>query len=208
MKIKEKIITTMDQPEAMQEDGDNWNQEEMLQAAVGLIELDNDLQSSGNSTSTSPPESDSDCDNGRGLVSRPFVQEKYRFRSATKMFNALKFEEQCFNFKEYLRSPDTFRNYSYLSFTSGTNRTSGIKLSISHGMKTGRNCSMPIITNSMVVIIFSPVFLFYNWKCCNIPVHTLDTYFYFSGCMTKKTKHLCKTIFFFSFSQEYSCCGN
>ena len=47
MKIKENIITTMDQPEAMQEDGDNWNQEEMLQAAVGLIELDSDLQSSG-----------------------------------------------------------------------------------------------------------------------------------------------------------------
>ena len=42
MKIKEKIITTMDQPEAMQEDGDNWNQEEMLQAVVGLIELDSD----------------------------------------------------------------------------------------------------------------------------------------------------------------------
>ena len=60
MKIKEKIITTMDQPEAMQDDGDNWNQEEMLQAAVGLIELDSDLQSSGNSTSTSSPESDSD----------------------------------------------------------------------------------------------------------------------------------------------------
>ena len=34
----------------MQEDGDNWHQEEMLQAAVGLIELDNDLQSSENST--------------------------------------------------------------------------------------------------------------------------------------------------------------
>ena len=30
MKIKEKILTTMDQSEAMQEDGDNWNQEEML----------------------------------------------------------------------------------------------------------------------------------------------------------------------------------
>ena len=51
----------MDQLEAMQEDGDNWNQEEMLQAAVGLIALDSDLQSSGTSTSTSPPESDSDC---------------------------------------------------------------------------------------------------------------------------------------------------
>ena len=50
----------MDQLEAMQEDGDNWNQEVMLQAAVGLIELDSDLQSSGTSTSTSPPESDSD----------------------------------------------------------------------------------------------------------------------------------------------------
>ena len=109
MKIKEKIITTMDQLEAMQEDGDNWNQEEMLQAAVGLIELDSDLQSCGNSTSTFPPESDSDCDNARRLLSRPIAQEKYRFKSAIKRFNALKFEEQCFHFKEYLRSPDTFR---------------------------------------------------------------------------------------------------
>ena len=31
----------MDQPEAMQEDRDNWNQEEMLEAAVGLINLIN-----------------------------------------------------------------------------------------------------------------------------------------------------------------------
>ena len=45
----------MDQPEAMQEDGDNWNQEKMLQAAVGLINLDSDLQSSGNSTSSASP---------------------------------------------------------------------------------------------------------------------------------------------------------
>ena len=30
----------MDQPEAMQEDRGNWNQEEMLEAAVGLINLD------------------------------------------------------------------------------------------------------------------------------------------------------------------------
>ena len=67
MKIKENIITTMDQPEAMQEDGDDWNQEEMLQAAVGLIELDSDLQISGFSTNTSPPESDSDCENARDL---------------------------------------------------------------------------------------------------------------------------------------------
>ena len=29
----------MDQPEAMQEDGDNWNQEEMVDAAIGLIAL-------------------------------------------------------------------------------------------------------------------------------------------------------------------------
>ena len=36
----------MDQPEAMQED-DNWNNEEMLDAAVQLINLDSDLQSSG-----------------------------------------------------------------------------------------------------------------------------------------------------------------
>ena len=35
MKIKENIITIMDQPEAMQENGDNWNQEEMLQVAIG-----------------------------------------------------------------------------------------------------------------------------------------------------------------------------
>ena len=33
----------MEQQEAMQEDGDNWNQEEMLQTAVGLIELDSYL---------------------------------------------------------------------------------------------------------------------------------------------------------------------
>ena len=113
MKIKEKIITNMDQPEAMQEDRDNWNNEEMLEA-VQLINLDSDLQSSGtSSTSTSPPESDSGCDNASGLVSRPIAQEKYRFRSATKRFNALKFEEQCFHFKEYLRSPDTFRTYPY-----------------------------------------------------------------------------------------------
>ena len=90
----------MDQPEAMQEDRDNWNQEEMLEAAVGLINLDSDLQSSGTS-SASPPDSDSD----RHLVARPFAQEKYRYRSATKRFNVLKFEEQCFHFKEYLRSP-------------------------------------------------------------------------------------------------------
>ena len=44
----------MDQPEAMQEDRDNWNQEEMLETAVGLINLDSDLQSSGTS-SASPP---------------------------------------------------------------------------------------------------------------------------------------------------------
>ena len=81
----------MDQPEAMQEDRDNWNQEEMLQAVVGLINLDSDLQSSGTS-SASPPDSDSDCDGVRHLVARPFAQEKYRYRSATKRFNALKFE--------------------------------------------------------------------------------------------------------------------
>ena len=106
----------MDQPEAMQEDRDrdNWNEEEMLEAAVGLINLDSDLQSSGNSTSSaSPPDSDSDCDGAGCLVARPFAQEKYRYKSATKRFNALKFEEQCFHFKEYLRSPDTFRTYPY-----------------------------------------------------------------------------------------------
>ena len=49
----------MDQPEAMQENRDNWNQEEMLQAAVGLIDLNRDLQSSRNRTSSaSPPYSD------------------------------------------------------------------------------------------------------------------------------------------------------
>ena len=84
----------------------------MLEAAVGLINLDSDLQSSGTS-SASPPDSDSDCDGDRRLVARPFAQEKYRYRSTTKRFNALKFEEQCFHFKEYLRSPDTFRTYPY-----------------------------------------------------------------------------------------------
>ena len=96
----------------MQEDRDNWNQEEILEAAVGLINLDSDLQSSGTS-STSPADSDSDCECDRCLVARPFAQEKYRYRSATKRFNALKFEEQCFHFKECLRSPDTFRTYPY-----------------------------------------------------------------------------------------------
>ena len=59
MKIKDKFIATMDQLEAMQED-DNWNNDEMLDATVQLINLDSDLQSSGTSTSTSLPESDSD----------------------------------------------------------------------------------------------------------------------------------------------------
>ena len=94
----------------MQEDGDNWNQEERLEAAVGLINLDSDLQSSGTS-SASLPDNDSDCD--RCLVARPFAKEKYRYRSATKRFNVLKLEEQCFHFKEYLRSPETFRTYPY-----------------------------------------------------------------------------------------------
>ena len=112
MKIKEKIITTIDQPEAIQEDRDNWNNEEMLETAVQLINLDSDLQSSGtSSTSTSPPENDSDYDNARGMYQD--LLHKYRFRSATKRFNALKFEEQCFHFKEYSRSPDTFRTYPY-----------------------------------------------------------------------------------------------
>ena len=50
----------MDQPETMQEDRDNWNQKEMLQAAVELTDQDSDLQSSGTSTSSSasPPDSD------------------------------------------------------------------------------------------------------------------------------------------------------
>ena len=98
MKIKENIITTMDQLEAMQEDGD--------------IELDSDLQSSGLVPVPLPLKA-TVTENARGLVSRPIAQEKYRFRSATKRFNALKFEEQCFHFKEYLRSPDTFRTYPY-----------------------------------------------------------------------------------------------
>ena len=47
----------MDQLEAMQEDRDrdNWNEEEMLEAAVGLLNLDSDLQSSGNSISSASP---------------------------------------------------------------------------------------------------------------------------------------------------------
>ena len=84
----------------------------MVDAAIGLIALDSDLQSSGASTSTStPPDSNSESD--RPLSARPLDPEKYRYRSATKRFNALKFEEQCFHFKEYLRSPHTFRTYSY-----------------------------------------------------------------------------------------------
>ena len=47
----------MDQLEAIQEDRDrdNWNEEEMLEAAAGLINLDSDLQSSGNSASSASP---------------------------------------------------------------------------------------------------------------------------------------------------------
>ena len=85
----------------------------MLQAVVGLIELDSDLQSSGNSTSTLPLKVTVTVIMLGVLVLRPIAQKKYRFRSATKRFNALKFEEQCFHFKEYLRSPDTFRTYPY-----------------------------------------------------------------------------------------------
>ena len=111
MEIKDKIIITMDEPEAMQEDGDNWNEEEMVDAAVGLIALDSDLQSSGANTSSSPPDSDSESD--RPLSARLLNLEKCRYRSATKRFNALKFEEQCFHFKEHLRSPNTFRTYPF-----------------------------------------------------------------------------------------------
>ena len=67
MEIKDKIII-MDELEAMQEDGGNWNQKEMVDAAIRLIALDSDLQSSDASTSSSPPDSDSDSD--RPLVSR------------------------------------------------------------------------------------------------------------------------------------------
>ena len=141
----------------------------MLDAAVGLITLDSDLQSSGASTSTSPPDSDSDCD--RPLVSRPL----------TKGFNALKFEEQCFHFKEYLRSPDTFRTYHTLWFISRTNRTSRRNLSTSHRMNTGRNCSMPTMTNSTMVNIFFLILLlifpFIHWILILI----------FARCMTEKT---------------------
>ena len=178
MKIKDKFITTMIQLKAMQED-DNWNNGERLDAAVQLINLDSDLQSSGTSTSTSLAESDSDCEYARGLVSRPFAQEKYRFSSTTKRFNALKFEEQCFHFKEYWDHQTHSGLTHTLSFTSATNRTSGRKLNISHEMNTGRNCSMCTMTNSTMVIIFFPLFLFYNWECCNIPIHTLDTDLYF-----------------------------
>ena len=37
MEIKDKIIITMDGLEATQGDGDNWNQEEMVDVAIGLI---------------------------------------------------------------------------------------------------------------------------------------------------------------------------
>ena len=110
MEIKYKIIT-MDGPEAMQEDGNNWNQDEMVLATVGLVALNSDLQSSGASTSSSLPDSDSESD--RSLSARPLDPEKYRHRSATKRFNALKFEEPCFHFKEYLRSPYAFRTYPH-----------------------------------------------------------------------------------------------
>ena len=178
----------MHQPEAMQEDRDNWNNEEMLEAAVQLINLDSDLQSSGtSSTSTSPPESDSDCDNARGLVSRPIAQEKYRFRSATKRFNALKFEEQCFHFKEYLRSPDTFRTYPYFIIHKWDKQNFRKKVEHFTWNEHRQKVLHAYSDQLTVVIIFFPVFLFYNWKCCDIPIHTLDTCFYFSGCTTEKT---------------------
>ena len=68
-----KIILTMDGLEAMQEDRNNCNQEEMLDVAIGLIALDSDMQSSGASTSLSSPDSDSDSD--RPLVPRPLDPE-------------------------------------------------------------------------------------------------------------------------------------
>ena len=52
----------------------------MVDAAIGLIALDSDLQSSGACTSSSALDSDSD----KPLVSRPLDPEKYRYRSATK----------------------------------------------------------------------------------------------------------------------------
>ena len=55
----------------------------MVDAAIGLIALDSDLQSSGAGTSSSPPDSDNDCD--KPLVSRPLDPEKYRYRSATEI---------------------------------------------------------------------------------------------------------------------------
>ena len=63
----------MDGPEAMQEDGNNWNQEEMVDAAIGHLALNSDLQSSGASTSLSPPVNDSESD--RPLSARPLDLE-------------------------------------------------------------------------------------------------------------------------------------
>ena len=178
MKIKDKFITTMDQLEAMQED-DNWNNEEMLDAAVQLIDLDSDLQSSGTSTSTSPLESDSDCENARGLVSKPFAKESTDSDLLPRGLMHLSLRNNA----STSWSTCNHQTHSGLTHTllviSGTNRTSGRKLSISHGMNTGRNCSMHTMTNSTMVIIFFPPFLFYNWKCCDIPVCTLNTDLYF-----------------------------
>ena len=149
----------MDQPEAMQEDRDNWNQEEMLGAAVGLINLDGDLQSSGTS-SASPPDSDSDCDGARCLVARPLAQEKYRYRSATKRFNALKFEEQCFHFKEYLRSPDTFRTYPYFIFHKWDKQNFRKKVEHFRWNEHRQKLFHATMTNLTWVIIFFPVCVF------------------------------------------------
>ena len=93
----DKIITARIEPEAVQDDGGNWNNEQMLEAAVEFISLDSDLQSSGSSTHSS---SSSDNEgsarsvlNVQGLMP---IAPQYRYRSATKRFTALLFAEKCF----------------------------------------------------------------------------------------------------------------
>ena len=143
----------------------------MLDAAVGLINLDSDLQSSGASTSTSPPDSDSDCD--RPLVSRPVEQGKYRFRSTTKRFNALKSEEQCFHFKEYLRSPDTFRTCPYFMIHKWDKQN--FRKKVEHFTWNEHRQKLFHANNDQ----FNYGKYIFSHFVINIPVPTLDTNFHF-----------------------------
>ena len=167
----------MDEMEAMQEDGDNWNQEEMVDATTGAIALDRDLQSSGAGTSSSPPDSESH----RPLSARLLDPEKYRYRSATKRFIALKFEEQCFHFKEYLRSPDTFRTYPYFIVHKWDKQN--FRKKVEHFTWNEHRQKLFHAYNDQ----FNYGKYNFSHIVINIPIHTLDANFIFAECMTEKT---------------------